>query len=152
MSYSPEGFILIADDLSLDSLEIRQLGTSAFGRSNDQYAFFDGVLLGRFLVSKDSDAIFGISLNGKFVVELVPMLRKPSIGEYSEALSFLVSLLKFLRANSGWTLVCEEFFDEGQFKELEFWASEAEGCISHAVLAYGRVLNSCPTFIVRNEI
>ena len=152
MSYGPEGFILIADDLSLDSVEIRQLVASSFGRSDDQYVFFDGVLLGRFVVSKDSDAIFGISLNGKFVVELVPMLKKPSVGEYSEALSFLVSLLKFLRASSGWALVCEEFFDEGELKELEFCKSEAEGFISHAVLAYGRVLNSCPTFIVRNEI
>ena len=148
MSYHPEAFFLVIDDEHFSYFEVREI----HGDLEGYFLVKDGVPIGRLVKTNGYQAMYGLSLKDRSVVELLPMLDDSTVAEGANVLDFLKSLLYFLRLNDGWAVVCERFFDENSFEEISSDWNSIESFLSHVALYWKGVLVTCPSFIVRQKM
>ncbi|MBB3166828.1 hypothetical protein [Simiduia aestuariiviva] len=123
-----------------------------FGKSNEEYCYFNDVLIGEISGSAELGKVYYEGLNtkyeGRVVIKLTPMVSKneyllcPKYDDFNKALKTLLDM------TNDFTLICEADCDQNKVKEesdLEKVLLQLKGfCIGEHY--------DCPTFIQRNEM
>ena len=147
----PDVFELVVGERFLSKISIKHLDYP-FGRSEEEYCYFNDVLIGEISgkaeVSKNYYEGLKTSYKGRIVISLTPMITKneylvcPEYEDFNQALSSL------LKAASDYVLICEADCEQHKVKEspnlVKVLGELAGFCKGEHY--------DCPTFIYRAEM
>ena len=148
MSYGPEVFYLVLDAEHYSSFDVCEIDAESGG----YFLVQNEVPIGRLANTDRFNSFYGISMEDRSVIELIPMLHGSKVAEVADVLKFLQTLCNFLRHNEGWAIICERGIDAGTVDMISSNWLSVESAVSHVTLFWKGVLASCPSFIARKKM